>query len=218
MEQDTSRRRLRLRPSARNRRSAWRRGRLRRLTAALLAAAAVWAVVSALRPTPPDPGPLVVVATRDLAAGSVLGADHLSTTHLPPEALPRGAVTDPGGLVGDTTARALRAGQVLTDADTTVAALAQGLPTGTVVALLPLGNPALVTAATPGTRVDVLAVVDGSVLAADVLVLAPAGGQEGGIFVALPSDRAGEVARHTGVDLVGGGVTIVLRPPAEPPG
>lgn len=182
------------------------------MAAALLAAAAVWAVVTALRPPPPDPGTPVVVAAADLAAASTLGAEDLWTRHVPREALPRGAVLDPGAVVGRTTARSLRRGEVLTDADTSVAALAQGLDPGTVVAHLPLASPALTAAAAPGTRVDVVAVLDGSVVAADVLVLAPAGADEG-LFVAVPRELAGEVARHTGTGPVTGGVTIVLRPP-----
>lgn len=212
---ETTRRglRLRLTGGGTTRRRAWRRGRVRRVAAALVAAAAVWALVSALRPAAPDPGPSVVVAAADLAAGAVVTGADVRSAHVPQDVLPAGAATEPGTVVGSTLSRAVRSGEVLTDADTSVAALVRGLDPGTVVAHLPLTSPALIAAASPGTRVDVLAVLDGSVLAADVLVLAPAGAGEG-LFVALARERSGEVARHTGADSIGGGVTVVLRAPA----
>ncbi|MCE0485685.1 SAF domain-containing protein [Ornithinimicrobium sediminis] len=185
----------------------------RRWLAALAAGAAVWLVVGALRPPAPDPGPLVLVAASDLPAGSTVGTGDVSLTHVPEDVVPTGGLTDPAEAVGRASSTAWQAGQVLTGADVSVAALADGLGPGTVVAHLPLGNPPLAAAATAGTRVDVLSVVDGSTLATDVLVLGPDSAGGAGLFVALPAERAGQMAAHTGSGVLEAGVTVVLHPP-----
>lgn len=87
-----------------------RRGRTRRsvrsllwryrpaLVAALVAVAA-WAVIGALRPTPPVTT-AVVAASLDLPAGHEIAAGDLTVLALPPDAAPPGSFLSPADLVG----------------------------------------------------------------------------------------------------------------------
>ena len=68
----------------------------RRLLAALCAALAAGSAVHAVA-GPPPPTVEVSVATRPLAAGTVLGPEDPATVHLAPAAVPDGAVDDPVG-------------------------------------------------------------------------------------------------------------------------
>ncbi len=196
----------------------WRRGQFRRLAAAVLAGAAVWVGVSAATSDPLGEQIDVVVTAADVATGHALGASDLQVRTMPADLVPQGAGSTMSDWAGKRVAAPVRAGEVLTDADVSVQALADGQPTGTVVAHIPLPSAALVEAAVAGTRVDIIATSDGSVLATDVLVLgAERDETEGpGLFVALPRDQAPTVARHSasavGAGLGGSGVTVVVLP------
>src|SRR3954462_6185716 len=91
---------------------------LRRAAAALLAA---MALALALRPEAAPAAQRseqrlpVVVASHDLAAGTVLTATELRTTRPPPPDAPAGVVPDAASLVGRVVAGAVRAGEPLTD-------------------------------------------------------------------------------------------------------
>lgn len=184
------------------------------MLAALAAAAAVWMVVTALRPAAPDPGREVLVAAADLPVGTVLSTQDLRPAHLPEELVPAGALTDPAAAIGRVTAGQVPARAVLTRRDVSVAALVQGLSPGTVAAHLAIQDAGLASAAAPGTRVDVLSVIDGTTLAGDVVVLAADPDGSSGVFVAVQEDDAAALARHSGADMLGG-VTLVLRPVAD---
>jgi hypothetical protein len=73
--------------------------RHRRLIATLLAACAVYAAVSELRPEPPATAS-VVVASRDLPPGSTIGADDIRVTAWPANGLPPDSMTDVSAIVG----------------------------------------------------------------------------------------------------------------------
>src|SRR5690349_5352246 len=81
----------------------------RRLLAALLAAVAVGTGLQAARATPPAQVQ-VLVAARDLPAGTVVGADDLTGAAYTPGSVPTGLATD---AVGRTLAAPLRAGEPL---------------------------------------------------------------------------------------------------------
>lgn len=75
------------------------------------------AVAASLRVTAPPPAPSeeVLVAARDLPAGTVLADDDLAVAPLPPEAAPGGALTDRADATGATLAAPVRAGEPITD-------------------------------------------------------------------------------------------------------
>ena len=81
------------------RRAVWRRARLRRAVAAVLAGVAAWLVVSAFLPTPPPVGVPVVVAVRDLPAGHRLSASDVRVDRWPSEIRPASALQDPSRVV-----------------------------------------------------------------------------------------------------------------------
>lgn len=96
--------------------------RRRRTLAALLAAVAV---VAALRTVAPTPGPTVpvLVATRDLASGTVVRGDDLVEAAYPPATAPDGLARD---VVGRTLAAPVRRGEPITDVRLVGPALTEG--------------------------------------------------------------------------------------------
>ena len=82
----------------------------------LCAIAAVLTGLTALAPPRPLTAP-VVRAKSHLAGGTVLSADDVRLDHLPRDALPAGAITDPAGVVGKTLAGRVPAGQIVAAAD-----------------------------------------------------------------------------------------------------
>ena len=199
-----------------DRRSVWRRGVLRRILTAVLLAVAVYAVTTVLAPTPPDPGPLVVVAATDLAVGEEITAEMVRTVRMPASLVPDGALSDAEPAHGSVTTAPLRAGEVLTDLRISPHGPLEGLDPDLVLAHLPLTDPHLSTILTPGTRVDALATLDGSVLAADILVVQRVPGADSigatqSFLVAVTPSQAARLAAAAGVDLPGQGLTVVIR-------
>lgn len=203
------------RSSSLGRRAVWRRGQARRALAALCAAGAVWVVVTALRPVPPELGEPVLVAAADLPAGTVLEAGHVRVARVPEAVLPSGALHEPSAVMGSVSSGPLRTREVLTDRDLMTGSLAQGLGPDVVVAHVALRDEALAAAVGPGNRVDVLSVLDGTTLAADVPVLATDPDGTSGVFVAVSAAQASALARQSGSEMVQG-VTLVLRPAKVP--
>ncbi|MGB3687155.1 MAG: SAF domain-containing protein [Ornithinimicrobium sp.] len=205
-----------------SRRTLWGRARARRVLAALLAGVAVWLGLSAATADPAGPSAQVVVAASDVAIGSTLTRDDVEIATLPESAVSPLASSTPGDWIAQRIVVPLRAGDVLTPTHVSLPALARGQPPGQVIAHLPLSSPALARAAAPGTRVDVLSVADGSVLASDVVILdnggaAGAEDREGpGVFVVLDPVEAAAITAQGGATsaaaITGSAVTIVLRP------
>ncbi len=199
------------------RRSLWRRAKVQRVLAATLVAVAVWLGVSAASADPEGPRTEVVTMRIDARSGHSLRPGDLDLLTVPAAMAPRGSSSSVEDWVGQRLAAPIRAGDVLTDADVSIAALAQGQPPGYVVTHLPLSSPALARAVPAGARVDVLSTAEGSMLATNVIVLATDDaddeGEGPGLFVAVsPSDaQAIAVASGSGAALAGSGVTIVLR-------
>lgn len=133
---------------------AWR---LRHVAVAVCLALAATVTVGALRPAPPA-GVDVVVAARDLPAGTVLAAADLDTVAVPePLAVAAARASDDAraALLGATTAVAVPAGLALVPSLLSGAALAG--PPGTVVAAVRLGDATLAALLAPGEHVDLLA-------------------------------------------------------------
>ncbi|WP_043657526.1 SAF domain-containing protein [Nocardia thailandica] len=181
---------------------------LRRALAALLALAAV---ALFLRDDPAGARRDVVVAARDLTPGRLLAADDLRVVAHPAAALPPGAVTDTGALVGATLTTAMRPGEVFTDLRVVgprLAAAAAGTEDARIVPIR-LADSAVAEVLRGGDRVDVVGVEDAGspggakparTLAADaavVLVITPGGqrpGAERVVLVAMAAEHATAVA------------------------
>jgi Flp pilus assembly protein CpaB len=151
----------------------------RRPLAALLAALAVLAGVHELRPPPPRTE-AVLIAARDLPAGTLLAEDDVTTARF-------AAGTAPAGLVDDTLGRLLaapmRAGEPITDVRLVGPSLAEAYP-GSVVVPVRLPDAAMAGLLRVGDRIDLLvADPEGSrtarVVATDLAVVAlPAAADE----------------------------------------
>jgi pilus assembly protein CpaB len=199
---------------------------VRRLAAAALA---LGALVLAARPpsapeaTPDGPATVgVVVAGRDLPAGTVLGKADLRVARLPPEAVPDGVAASPDQLAGRPLAGALRAGEPVTDVRLVGPGLTAALPAGRVAAPVRLADLAVAALVQAGDRVDVLATapgaIDAEVVAAGALVLAPstpgddssAGDAPTGLLL-LEVDPA--TAGRLAAAAVSATLTVTLAPP-----
>ena len=123
--------------------------RYRFVLAALCLAWTVVLLVPALQPVPP--GQSVLVADRDLPAGTVLEARDLTRVELPeaPD-----AALGRGDLVGQRLAVAVPAGLPLVPSLLVGAGVAEGAPPGTVVAPVQLADPALVQLLQVGDHLD----------------------------------------------------------------
>ncbi|WP_457207809.1 SAF domain-containing protein, partial [Nocardioides sp. P5_C9_2] len=121
---------------------------------------------------PPPPSVEVAVATHDLAAGSVVGADDLTTVAFPVGTEPRRLAEDP---VGRVLASPVAAGEPVTDVRLVGAGLASMHPDLTVMPVR-LPDAGVVELLRPGDVLDLVAADPGSgratPLASRVLVLA----------------------------------------------
>ncbi|WP_210502937.1 SAF domain-containing protein [Nocardioides xinjiangensis] len=174
--------------------------RRRRLIAATLAAAAVFSALRTLAPPPPDTVD-VLVAARDLPAGSLLGDDDLVRRAWPAELAPPGAADVAAGRV---LAGAVGRGEVVTGVRLVGPDLADAEPGRTVVPVR-LPDAGMATLLRPGDEVDLMATDPGTgeseLVAGGVTVLAtptgvpegPAGGS-GGALVVVGTSPAEAVA------------------------
>jgi Flp pilus assembly protein CpaB len=131
---------------------AWRR----RLLAAGLAAGSVAFALQALAPPPPA-GTDVVVAARDLAAGSVVSTGDLRVAHRPTGDVPSGALTSTAAATGRPVSSAVRRGEVLTDVRLVGPGTLRGLADGTVAAPVRVADAESAALLRPGDVVDLFA-------------------------------------------------------------
>lgn len=196
----------------------WRRGRARRVLAALLVAVAAWATLSALVPAPP-PTTTVQVAARDLLPGAEVAPADVAEQSLPAELIPPGALRPGQAEAGSvTTVGPVAAGEVLTRSRVLLAGEAP-VPPGSAGVFVPLPDPSLATVLAPGTPVDLVATADGSRLAAGARVLTVLRdaelGSVPGVLVGTTPPEAAAVAA-AGTDPFGGSeVTLVLIGPDD---
>lgn len=152
----------------------------RRFLAALLLGVAVLAGLRVAAPPPPATRP-APVASRDLPAGAVLGADDLEVRRVPPESRPDGLVPAAEAR-GRTLAAPVRRGEALTDARLAGPGLAAAYP-GRVAVPVRIPDPAVVDLLRVGDEVEVLAVGDAggarTVAVARVAGLPRGGGADG---------------------------------------
>ncbi|WP_345351784.1 SAF domain-containing protein [Rhodococcus olei] len=185
-------------------RPAWARTPVVRRVAA--GALTLLALALAVRGDPGDDREPVVTVTRDLAPGSVLGAEDVRTTHLASSAVPAGSVHTVDDALGHTLAGPARSGEILTDVRLLGSRLA-GAAAGPDARIVPLRIDDTEVAALlrVGDRVDILA-VDGEhsaeprVLASAATVVLVSPGEDGRtrrgpvVLAALPENAATAVA------------------------
>lgn len=188
-------------------RPLWRRARRavaahRRVLAALCAAAATASALEVIAPPAPDLV-TVLVAARDVAAGTALTDDDLSTVALPADTVPDGALRPGAAVLGRTVGGPVRRGEPLTDVRLVGASLLAGVgrPADVVAVPVRLAEPDAAVLVRAGDRVDVLAAPvdapDGRPPVAEVVV-------ERALVVAVPQPGpAGD-----------GAIVVVAVPPA----
>lgn len=99
----------------------------------------------------------VVVAARDLAAGTELAAPDLRIVSMPVGIVPAGSSSRAAGLIGRIAAGAIRRGEALTDARVVGRGLTAGLGAGESAAVpVRIADPDAVALVRAGDRVDVL--------------------------------------------------------------
>ena len=153
--------------------------RSRFAVAAVLLGIAAACTVQSLRP-PDPPSSEVVVAAREIPAGTTLSGTDLRVVRFPRSVAPEGTFADPADVVGTSAAVPLAVGVPVLPgllADDEVRG-----PPGTVVATVRFADPAVAGLLSPGVRVDVLAATPeggpGGVVATRALVL-PVARQDG---------------------------------------
>ena len=136
----------------------------------LLVTAAALAVSPQPTPPPAATGPTepVVVAARDLAAGTELAAADLRVVPMPVGIVPAGSSRRAAGLIGRVAAGAIRRGETLTDARVVGPGLAAGLAPGETAVPVRIADADTAALVRVGDRVDVLGTP-----------VAPDGGQAG---------------------------------------
>jgi Flp pilus assembly protein CpaB len=180
-------------------RSSWARTMLlRRIGAALLAVLAVALAVASMLHGNEHTAP-VLVAARDVPAGTTLTGDDVRLRDLPAAYVPAGSLHDLGPAVGRILTGSARAGEPITDVrlvgrENTL--LATGDPDAVAVPVR-LTDAAVADLLRPGIRVDVVG--DPAVLANDAVVVAvrPSEGMSAKgrlVVVALPRQAAAKVA------------------------
>jgi pilus assembly protein CpaB len=125
----------------------------------LLIAAAVLAVRPQRIEAPAataGPSARVVVAARDLAAGTELAAADLRVVSMPSGIVPGGASGRAAGLIGRVAAGAIRRGEALTDARVVGPGLTAGLDSDETAVPVRIADPDAAALVRTGDRVDVL--------------------------------------------------------------
>ncbi|WP_051427333.1 Flp pilus assembly protein CpaB [Arthrobacter sp. H20] len=142
----------RARPSQRASRFLFRN---RRLLAALLFCLASATAVEAL--IPPDPTRVnLVAAAIDLPVGTVLTAEKVIMTDLPPEAAPSRSFADLREVLGEQLATPLVRGDILTESFFVGSGLLAGAPPDTVAVPVRPADPSTVQLVSPGQHVEVV--------------------------------------------------------------
>jgi Flp pilus assembly protein CpaB len=145
---------------------------------------------------PAPAGTAVLVASRDLAAGTVLTAPDLRIDARPPADLPNGTLTSTRDVVGRVLASGARGGEVLTDVRLVGPSLVDTLAPGQVAVPVRIADAAVVALVSPGAHVDVLVAVEGGgpaqTVVTDATVLAiPASTGSGGLLGSTSDDGRG---------------------------
>lgn len=188
--------------------------RYRRWVGATLVGLSVLLALNALAP-PPAPTVTVALATDDLAAGTVLSAEHVAAAQVAAESAPSSPVA-PTALLGQVLAGPVVAGEQLTRSRLRGDTLLAGTPPGTVALPVRVADPGAASLVAAGDRIDLLAAVGMqtgikvTVVGSDLRVLL-AGGQG---TPARPQSTGPLGSVANGDDLLGG-LLVVAASPAQ---
>jgi Flp pilus assembly protein CpaB len=206
-------------PVSRQRR--WRQSQATRVVAVLLLAVATWLTVSALLPTPPDPGPATVVMARDRPLGWTLTSDDLRLERRPADQRPVGAFGEVAAALGRVVSAPVLAGEIVTPARFRGAPQLAGMTAGSVAVSLPVDDPVLLTSLRPADTVAVLAAGSGAPLASAAQVLATdlpgsggltsAAGPRGHLVLAVTAEESRALAVAMGPSGSPGGFLVAVR-------
>ena len=159
----------------------------------------------------------VVVAARDLPAGTVLTATDLTTARYPAAAAPAGVVGAARTVVGQVLAGGVRTREPITDARLVGPGVTALLPAGQVAAPVRLADLAVAALVHTGDRVDVLATAadapTAELVAEGALVVAATGADghaDGGLLLLAVDD--GTAARLAAA-ATSATLTVTLPPP-----
>lgn len=173
--------------------------RHRRSLGALLVGVAALLALQQLRPPPPPTVP-VVVADRELPAGTVLQPSDLALRQVPAEAVAPSALADPDRAVGRTLAGPVPRGEPLSTARLRGPELLAGQPEGTVALPVRVADAGAAALLAPGDHIDLLAALPGDdggtgiVVAEALPVLLVGTGGGGGSDGGLLGSGAGPVS------------------------
>ena len=216
----------------RSRRTAYRLRVARRVLAAALVAVAVWTTTDRLRPAPPTPARMVVLAARDLPAGTTLAAADLALGPLGAGSVDIAALTGLDAAVGKVLDSPVTEGEVLSRNRFRGRDLLTGMPSGQLAVAVPVANAPIVSALVEGDRVTLVGTSDGVTVEAVVLSLphgsaTPAGagldgssltggvttGHDGAmpLIVAVPASTVAVVAQELGRSGVSAGFVVALH-------
>jgi Flp pilus assembly protein CpaB len=217
-----------LRVFGEGRRGRWRRTVARRLVAAALAGGAVLSAVAVARTPEAGPAVTVLVASRDLAAGHLLGPGDVRVQRRPAGYAPQRPGPGIGEAVGRRLSGPLGTGEAVTSERLLGPGMLAGRPDGEVAVHVVLGDPGALAMLRPGDRVDVLSGTAEPV-ARSALVLAvdrpadsgglgaagPIGGAGNGLVVATSPESARRLAVPQGDDPGGLAFGVVLQAETE---
>lgn len=188
--------------------------RHRRWAGAGLLGLGVLTALSAIAP-PPPPTVAVTVASRDLAAGSVIGAHDVTSVDVPAHDA-TAATLAMHEAVGGVLAAPLAAGETVTPTRLLGDALLTGTPADTVALPVRVADPGAAALVRSGDRIDLMVTVSGEqgatvrTVGRDLpVVLAPtdpgsSAADAGGLAALTPGDAT--------TDLLGGLLVVAARP------
>jgi Flp pilus assembly protein CpaB len=194
--------------------------RYRRSISAILAGLSVVIIISSLAP---KPGAEVLVASKDLPAGSKLTANDFSAGQIAENQMWSTVISSPDQLVGKTLARPLALNQPISASDLVSSALLAGLPANYVAISLPLHSSTNFSLLSPGAQVDIYTAStdglnSGVLVASRAIILSigsaanttmfSAGSSTNGIIVAVDSVAAIGIAGNMNSQ----GFTVALLP------
>lgn len=207
------------------RRGAWRRVQVRRVAAAGLVGAGVWAAVAAMSP----PAPVreqAVAAAADLPAGHRIASTDLQLVAVDPQIAPESRLAQGEAAVGQVLAAPMERGELVTAARLRPASGLARLAAAERALHVPVADRGAIALVRPGDRVDVVEVATGKTVGARLLVLsidqggAAASGLSGGeqtpagVVLAVPPAAVQRIVpAAVGGD---GGVQLAVRPDSAP--
>jgi len=142
-----------------------------------------------------DSGIAVLVATRQLAAGSVLTQEDFKLSQLDQDSFWESAASDPAELIGRTLARNLVTNQPISSTDVIGPGLLDGLPSNYVAVSLPLSSGTNTSLLYLGSPVDIYVATNdglntGTLVASRAIILAKPTNSKDSLFAGSSQSNA----------------------------